>query len=180
MRSVSDTLPPVRVSDAERDRVLRLLRDASAEGRLSSETFARRIDQALRSRSRSELAVLILDLPGHSRLADRAVRTASALSWFLFRIRHAWRSPHQDRLSLPEDTARSYLLGRAPSCDLLLGHPTVSRSHALLHHADDGWLVTDLRSTNGTRINGWSVTEPELIRPGDQVSFGSQTFLVTS
>jgi hypothetical protein len=179
VNSAGDTLPRVRVSDAERDRVLRLLRDASVQGRLSDETFARRLDQALRSRSRGELADLILDLPGHSRLADLAVRTASSLSLLLLRTRRAWRSPHQDRLSLPADTARSYLLGRAPGCDLLLRHPTVSRSHALLHNTGDGWLLTDLHSTNGTRLNGWIVTERELIRPGDHVSFGAQTFLVT-
>ena len=179
MNSAGDTLPPVRVSDAERDRVLRLLRDASAQGRLSTDTFARRVDEALRSRSRGELADLIRDLPGHSRLADPAVRMASSLSWFVFRMRLAWHSPHQDRLSLPAETAHTYLLGRAQDCDLLIRDPTVSRNHARLDFTGDGWLLTDLGSTNGTRINGWTLTGPELIRPGDHVSFGSQTFLIT-
>jgi hypothetical protein len=180
VKSAGETLPPVRVSDAERDRALRALRDASAQGRLSTDTFAWRIERALRSRNRVELSDLTRDLPSRSPLADAIIRSASSMSAFINRVRDAWRSPRQDRLRLPGDTRHPYLLGRARDCDLLLKSPTVSRSHARLHHGPDGWVLTDLHSTNGTRVNGWRVTKPELLLPGDLVSFGSLTFLITS
>jgi pSer/pThr/pTyr-binding forkhead associated (FHA) protein len=55
----------------------------------------------------------------------------------------------------------------------------VSRWHASLQRASGGWLISDLGSTNGTRINGWRVSKPMPVRPGDLVSFGRLTFVVT-
>ena len=61
----SDSLPEVfRASDEDRDDVIRMLRDGSAEGRLSQETFLARVDRALRAKSAEELARLHQDLPG--------------------------------------------------------------------------------------------------------------------
>ncbi len=42
-----------------------------------------------------------------------------------------------------------------------------------------GWLLTDTGSTNGTRLNGWRVTEPVPLRAGDRVMFGALTMVVT-
>ncbi len=49
---------------------------------------------------------------------------------------------------------------------------TVSRRHAQLERTGDGWLLSDLASTNGTRVNGWRVRGKVPVRPGDLVSFG--------
>jgi hypothetical protein len=179
VKGAGETLPPVRVSDAERDRALRALRDASAQGRLSTDTFAWRIERALRSRNRGELSDLTRDLPNRP-VADALIRAASSVSAFINRVQDAWRSPHRDRLRLPGDIGHPYVLGRSRHCDLLLKNPTVSRSHARLHYGPDGWVLTDLHSTNGTRVNGWRITKPEPLRPGDLVTFGSLTFLITS
>ena len=47
-----DSLPEVfRASDSDRDEVIRMLRDGSAEGRLSHDTFLARVERALRARS---------------------------------------------------------------------------------------------------------------------------------
>ena len=49
--AVSDTLPPtLRASDADREQVIRALREGSADGRLSYETFLHRVELALRAR----------------------------------------------------------------------------------------------------------------------------------
>jgi pSer/pThr/pTyr-binding forkhead associated (FHA) protein len=56
---------------------------------------------------------------------------------------------------------------------------TVSRSHAGLRREAGGWLLTDAGSTNGTRLNGWRVTEPVPLRAGDEVMFGALTMVVT-
>jgi hypothetical protein len=58
-----NAVPGVRASDAERERTTELLRDAAAEGRLSFEELADRIDSAARAVTRDELERLSADLP---------------------------------------------------------------------------------------------------------------------
>ena len=53
---------PGRASDADRRRIARLLQERSTEGRLSSDTFAARVERALTARSRAELDDLVADV----------------------------------------------------------------------------------------------------------------------
>lgn len=53
----------------------------------------------------------------------------------------------------------SITLGRAPDCDVVLEHASVSRRHGELAHAGDHWRVRDLGSKNGVRIGGARVME---------------------
>jgi adenylate cyclase len=46
------------------------------------------------------------------------------------------------------------MVGRAPDCDIVLPFRTVSAKHCLLEFRDNAWFVTDLASSNGTKING--------------------------
>jgi pSer/pThr/pTyr-binding forkhead associated (FHA) protein len=50
----------------------------------------------------------------------------------------------------------------------------VSRRHAVLQPANDGWQVVDLDSTNATRVNGQRVVPhtPTPVQPGDTLRFG--------
>jgi pSer/pThr/pTyr-binding forkhead associated (FHA) protein len=82
-------------------------------------------------------------------------------------------------LIFPPGAARWYTIGREPDCDLLIGDLTVSRKHARLERAAEGWLLTDLGSTNGTRLNGWRIREPVRLRAGDRVAFGSAVFVMS-
>jgi len=50
---------------------------------------------------------------------------------------------------------------------------TVSRRHAALERTPGGWLLSDLESTNGTRVNGWRVRGKVAVRAGDLISFGT-------
>ncbi|HEX9065664.1 MAG TPA: FHA domain-containing protein, partial [Streptosporangiaceae bacterium] len=88
----------------------------------------------------------------------------------------AWSPPP---LQLPRQADRRFTIGRALACDLTLADLSVSRWHARLHQEDQQWLLSDLGSTNGTRLNGWRVTTGVPVSPGDQVSFGSLTFVIT-
>jgi hypothetical protein len=64
------------------------------------------------------------------------------------------------------------VIGRLPECEVVLSDSNVSRRHAEIRRKDDGVFVTDLGSTNGTRVNGAPVRE-QLLTSGDEVSVGS-------
>ena len=49
---------------------------------------------------------------------------------------------------------------------------------ARLARDDQGWVLADLGSTNGTRLNGWRVRAAVPVRPGDLILFGSVAFVV--
>ena len=51
-------------------------------------------------------------------------------------------------------------IGRLADCDVVLKDKGASRKHAQLKLRDDRWTLTDLGSTNGTRLNGQTV-QPE-------------------
>ncbi|WP_329122226.1 DUF1707 SHOCT-like domain-containing protein [Streptomyces sp. NBC_01465] len=55
--------PALRASDADRDRIADILRDALAEGRLTAEEHAERIDSVYRAKTVGELEPLVKDLP---------------------------------------------------------------------------------------------------------------------
>ncbi len=62
-------------------------------------------------------------------------------------------------------------IGRLPECDVTLDDPSVSRRHARVLRKGDRWMVSDLGSTNGVRVNGDQVSEAEL-RDGDHLDLG--------
>jgi hypothetical protein len=81
-------------------------------------------------------------------------------------------------LGFPRGSGTTFTIGRTQDCDLRISDMSVSRRHAELTRGEDGWLLSDLGSHNGTRINGWLVREPVPLRPGDTVQFGSALFVV--
>jgi pSer/pThr/pTyr-binding forkhead associated (FHA) protein len=70
-------------------------------------------------------------------------------------------------------------IGRAPECDLRLDEPGMSRMHARLVPTDDGLLLEDLGSTNGSFINGKRVLRGEA-RVGDEIGFDTMRFRLLS
>lgn len=62
-------------------------------------------------------------------------------------------------------------IGRAPENLIQIEDPSISSQHAELRLSGDDWLVRDLQSTNGTRVNGIAITEKRL-RAGDRIGFG--------
>jgi adenylate cyclase len=67
------------------------------------------------------------------------------------------------------------LVGRAPTCDIPVIDPTISRRHAEVQIAGAGVEVRDLGSSNGTFINGRRV-EAGALAVGDKVTFGKVEF----
>jgi len=64
-------------------------------------------------------------------------------------------------------------LGRSRQCDVVLSDPNVSRRHAEIRPRGGSWVLTDLGSTNGSRVNGREIERPEVLKPGDEVELGS-------
>jgi hypothetical protein len=68
------------------------------------------------------------------------------------------------------------VIGRMPECDVVLSDPNVSRRHAEVLRVEGDFMVRDLGSTNGTRLNGAPITEGYL-RTGDNITVGSTTLV---
>lgn len=71
------------------------------------------------------------------------------------------------------------LLGRDRAGDLCIDHSSVSRRHATVRETQDGPVLTDLGSANGTRVNGQRVRGDRLLQPGDTVVLGSSRVSIT-
>jgi hypothetical protein len=166
--------PGVRISDADRDRVLAKLRDGFADGRLTQDTFTGRAEAALRARRGGELRTLVADLPTPRRLRVEAAAACRRALRSAGRRLQGWPPV----LRLPSGPQRRFTIGRELECDMTLADQTVSRWHASLQWDGYGWLLDDLGSTNGTRLNGWRVTAPSRVTAGDMVSFGASTFVL--
>lgn len=65
-------------------------------------------------------------------------------------------------------------IGRLPESDVVLKDKGASRRHAQLRRQGGTWSVTDLGSTNGTKLNGQTVQTQELA-DGDRITIGSTT-----
>jgi Domain of unknown function (DUF1707) len=75
-RKVSADFPELRASDADRDRVLDVLRAAVGDGRLTAEEFDERVEATLSSRTLGELAALTADLVAESARPDAVTARA--------------------------------------------------------------------------------------------------------
>jgi pSer/pThr/pTyr-binding forkhead associated (FHA) protein len=62
-------------------------------------------------------------------------------------------------------------IGRLPDCDVVVDDAGASRQHAELRRTDDGFVLTDLGSTNGTLVNGSPIRE-HLLEDGDRITIG--------
>jgi hypothetical protein len=63
-------------------------------------------------------------------------------------------------------------IGRLPDCDVVITDKGASRRHAQLRNEAGAWTITDLGSTNGTRLNGQTVQSRELA-DGDRITIGT-------
>jgi eukaryotic-like serine/threonine-protein kinase len=65
-------------------------------------------------------------------------------------------------------------IGRSPENDIVLDHPDVSRQHALLETSSTGWQIVDLKSTNGTHLDGIPLLAgvKETFSPGKTLRIG--------
>jgi hypothetical protein len=98
---------PLRASDAERERVAGLLRDAAAEGRVTLEELAERLELAWAARTQPELDTVVEDLPGRDAVLTDT-RPARAARWIVAVIGNDERA---GRWRPGEDTRALALIG---------------------------------------------------------------------
>ncbi|HZD67230.1 MAG TPA: DUF3662 and FHA domain-containing protein [Acidimicrobiales bacterium] len=86
--------------------------------------------------------------------------------------------PDGQRLPIGDE---QIVLGRLHSCTVVIEDPNVSRRHAEItrDQREDAVVLTDLGSTNGTRVNGEKVTRHRL-RDGDKITLGTTSLLFES
>ncbi len=75
---------------------------------------------------------------------------------------------------IPLGTAQ-ITLGRAPDSTLVIDDDYASSRHARLYPGEDGWIVEDLGSTNGTWIDRTRITSPTVLPPGVPLRIGRTT-----
>jgi hypothetical protein len=143
--------PGVRASDADRDRVVEVLRDAAADGRLTADEFDERLEAALSFRTLDELAVLTTDLtgePGHSAAATVQAEDVIRIGKRGGSVRRCGRWVIPRRLEL-----------RSSGCDVMLDFTDAVITHNTLR--------IDMDVRGGSLIL--------LIRPGTVVDTGFLT-----
>ena len=68
---------------------------------------------------------------------------------------------------------KDLLLGRHPSCDIVVPNRGVSRNHCeLIFNQDGHWTVRDLNSRHGTKVNGTTIEKTQL-NPGDIITIAN-------
>ncbi|MFK8018625.1 MAG: FHA domain-containing protein [Pseudomonadales bacterium] len=67
-------------------------------------------------------------------------------------------------------------VGRAPSCDLIIADPAVSRLHARVYCRKGLVVLEDMKSCNSTFLNGKPVTTKSRVHPGDVLRFATHEY----
>jgi pSer/pThr/pTyr-binding forkhead associated (FHA) protein len=65
------------------------------------------------------------------------------------------------------------VLGRSRDCDIVLDDAGVSRRHAEIRPTEDEWVLADLGSTNGVRVNGRALRSKHALQLGDRIELGN-------
>jgi Protein of unknown function (DUF3662)/FHA domain len=65
------------------------------------------------------------------------------------------------------------VIGRSRDADVVVDDPNVSRRHAEVRPSGGSWIVRDLGSTNGVKVNGRRIQGPQSLRPGDTIELGT-------
>ena len=65
------------------------------------------------------------------------------------------------------------VLGRSREADVVVDDPNVSRKHAEVRPSGGSWIVRDLGSTNGVKVNGRRIQGPQSLKRGDVIELGT-------
>ena len=83
----------------------------------------------------------------------------------------AWRSRFAHGNQVPLFRPETHI-GKLATNDVMITDPYASRIHAVIRWTPQGYVLDDLRSTNGTFLNGQRLTGPALLQPGQVIRIG--------
>src|SRR5437660_8140952 len=91
---------------------------------------------------------------------------ASAAAYLVVRLEDGFGEVH------PLQPGSRYTMGRAGTNRIVLKDDLCSREHAEVYQADGSWVVRDLGSLNGTRLNNETVSVERGLEPRDEINVG--------
>ena len=103
---------------------------------------------------------------GSRAASKRGAKKAAAPSAASLRVLRGF----YEGLEIPVDRER-IVIGRGRRADIVIPESTMSRQHAAVGYAEEGFFVEDLGSTNGTLVNGESQSRATL-HDGDEIRLG--------
>src|SRR5215510_10126793 len=65
------------------------------------------------------------------------------------------------------------IIGREQGVDIVLADKQCSRQHCRIISVEGKFMIEDLKSTNGTKVNDAPVTTMVILKPGDQIAMGA-------
>ena len=71
------------------------------------------------------------------------------------------------------------LVGRNPDCDIVISDSQTSGKHCRFVFENGNMLVEDLKSTNGTTLNGMTFVGKTKVNSGDMIMFGNKEYRIT-
>jgi len=74
------------------------------------------------------------------------------------------------------DVGMRLLFGRSEECDVVIQNRRVSRNHAQISYRSGQYLLVDLRSSNGTYLNGTEITGEAVLNYGDEIDIDEYLF----
>jgi pilus assembly protein CpaF len=77
-------------------------------------------------------------------------------------------------------TESEVTIGRVPGNDVVLPKGNVSKRHSRIVLKDNRFIVVDLKSTNGTYVNGRKITSPLVVKEGDKIYVGDYVLTLES
>lgn len=77
-------------------------------------------------------------------------------------------------------TLQEITVGRASSCNFVVGDDFASSRHARLLKRGNEWYVEDLDSRNGTYVNGYRIDQPERVTTASDIKVGRTTIRLVS
>lgn len=79
-----------------------------------------------------------------------------------------------EKLSWPLSKERPIIIGRSRDCDLVFPARDISRKHAQIHWDGSVYVLEDLGSINGTRLNNRLCESAQNLQNGDEIRLGDE------